>query len=43
MGLGAPVYSGRDAVYIIAEMSVTVNSGCSGFVPSFARASLFNY
>jgi len=39
MFLEALVYSGRNAVYFVAEMSVTVNSGCSRFVPRFARAS----
>jgi hypothetical protein len=35
------VYSARNAVYFVAEKSVTVNSGCGWLVPSFARASAF--
>ena len=41
MRLEGLVYSSRNAVYFVTEVSVTLNSGCSWFVPSFARASAF--
>lgn len=41
MVLEALVYSGRDDVSFVVEVSVTVNSGCSRFIPSFARASAY--